>query len=50
MLIGHEDVHFSEVLAELATHTQVLFFTHHQHLMSLAQAASFAQAISVPQL
>ena len=50
MLIGHKDLHFSEVLAELATHTQVLFFTRHQHLVSLAQAAPFAQVISVQQL
>ena len=26
------------VLGELATHTQVLFFTHHQHLVDLARA------------
>ena len=39
-----------EVLAELATRTQVLFFTHHQHLVSLAQAAPFAPAIGVQRL
>lgn len=39
-----------EVLAELATRTQVLFFTHHQHLVSLAQAAPFARAICVQRL
>ena len=39
-----------EVLAELATRTQVLFFTHHQHLVGLAQAAPFAPAISVQRL
>lgn len=39
-----------EVLTELATRTQVLFFTHHQHLVSLAQAAPFAREISVQRL
>jgi len=28
-----------EVLAELSQHTQILFFTHHEHLLSLARRA-----------
>ena len=28
-----------EALGELARHTQVIFFTHHEHLMDVAQAA-----------
>jgi len=36
-----------DVLAELATHTQVLFFTHHQHLLGLAEAAPIARAMNI---
>ena len=28
-----------EVLAELSARTQVIFFTHHRHLLTLAEAA-----------
>ncbi len=35
-----------EVLAELATRTQVLFFTHRHHLVEEAQAALGSQDIS----
>jgi uncharacterized protein YhaN len=35
-----------EVLAELAKTTQVLFFTHHQHLAALAEAALGASTVS----
>ena len=36
-----------EVLAELSTRTQVLFFTHHQHLVDVAKAISPAPDLSV---
>ena len=34
------------VLAELATKTQVLFFTHHEHLIGVAEMALAPAAIS----
>jgi uncharacterized protein YhaN len=39
-----------EVLAELATRTQVLFFTHHQHLVSLVADKPIAQAMHIQAL
>ncbi len=39
-----------DVLAELATRTQVLFFTHHQHLVTLTEAAPIAQTIGIQSL
>lgn len=41
LFINFDDARSSaglDVLAQLATRTQVLFFTHHQHLVDLAQA------------
>ncbi|GAB4166187.1 MAG: hypothetical protein Fur0039_02770 [Rhodocyclaceae bacterium] len=39
-----------EVLGELSARTQVLFFTHHEHLVELAQTSRLAAAISVQRL
>ena len=39
-----------EVLAELSGKTQVLFFTHHRHLIDLAQRSKLGAAISVHNL
>jgi len=39
-----------EVLSELSATTQVLFFTHHKHLVELAEASKLAAAISVQRL
>jgi hypothetical protein len=39
-----------EVLSELSAKTQVLFFTHHKHLVELAEASKLAAAISVQRL
>jgi uncharacterized protein YhaN len=39
-----------EVLGELSARTQVLFFTHHQHLVELARASKFAHVVSVQNL
>jgi uncharacterized protein YhaN len=42
LFINYDDARSAagfQVLAELAQKTQVLFFTHHQHLLSLAQQA-----------
>ena len=39
-----------EVLAELATRTQVLCFTHHQHLAALVMASPLAAACAVQRL
>lgn len=39
-----------EVLSELSAKTQVLFFTHHRHLVDLAEASKLAAAISVQRL
>ncbi|MCK7502967.1 MAG: hypothetical protein MZV70_01915 [Desulfobacterales bacterium] len=39
-----------EVLAELSGKTQVLFFTHHRHLIDLAQQSKLDAAISVHNL
>jgi DNA repair exonuclease SbcCD ATPase subunit len=39
-----------EVLAELGTHTQVLFFTHHARMVELARAALPASALEVHEL
>jgi uncharacterized protein YhaN len=39
-----------EVLRELSTKTQVLFFTHHKHLVELAETSKVAAAISVQRL
>ena len=36
-----------EVLAELGTKTQVLFFTHHQHLVELAAAQLSTASLAV---
>jgi uncharacterized protein YhaN len=38
------------VLGELATRTQVLFFTHHQHLVELARTAVPAEVLRVREL
>lgn len=35
-----------KVLSELARHTQVLFFTHHQHLVTIAKSAVAPESIS----
>jgi uncharacterized protein YhaN len=35
-----------KVLSELARHTQVLFFTHHQHLITIAKSAVAPESIS----
>lgn len=39
-----------EVLSELSAKTQVLFFTHHRHLVELAEASKLGAAISVQNL
>ncbi len=39
-----------EVLSELSDQTQVLFFTHHKHLVELAGTSKLANAISVHNL
>jgi uncharacterized protein YhaN len=39
-----------QVLSELARSTQVLFFTHHQHLLPLAEAALGADVVTVCEL
>ena len=39
-----------EVLSELSSKTQVLFFTHHKHLVELAEASQLAAVISVQRL
>ncbi len=39
-----------EVLSELSARTQVLFFTHHRHLVELAEASRLTAAISVLRL
>ena len=39
-----------EVLSELSGRTQVLFFTHHRHLIELAGASKSATVISVQDL
>ncbi|MCG3201200.1 MAG: hypothetical protein NFCOHLIN_01066 [Gammaproteobacteria bacterium] len=39
-----------EVLSELSAKTQVLFFTHHKHLVELAQTLRLATALSVQSL
>lgn len=39
-----------EVLSELSAKTQVLFFTHHKHLVELAEASRLSAAISVQRL
>lgn len=39
-----------EVLSELSAKTQVLFFTHHKHLVDLAEASKLGAAISVQSL
>jgi exonuclease SbcC len=39
-----------EVLSELSTKTQVLFFTHHRHLMELAQSSRLGSLISAQSL
>jgi uncharacterized protein YhaN len=39
-----------EVLSELSARTQVLFFTHHKHLVDLAEASKLAAAISTGSL
>jgi uncharacterized protein YhaN len=38
------------VLNELSAKTQVLFFTHHRHLVELAEASKLAAAITVQRL
>jgi len=39
-----------KVLAELATRTQVMFFSHHEHLLALAQQTLGAERFEVQQL
>jgi exonuclease SbcC len=39
-----------EVLGEMSTRTQVLFFTHHGHLVELAEASPLGKAICVQRL
>lgn len=39
-----------EVLSEVSVKTQVLFFTHHKHLVELAEGSKLAAAISVQRL
>ncbi|MBK7237594.1 MAG: hypothetical protein IPI02_18965 [Sterolibacteriaceae bacterium] len=39
-----------EALSELSAKTQVLFFTHHKHLVDLAEASKLGTAISVQSL
>ena len=39
-----------EVLSELSSKTQVLFFTHHQHLVELAERSTMKEKISVQRL
>lgn len=39
-----------EALGELARHTQVIFFTHHEHLMDVAQAALAPESANVSRL
>lgn len=49
LFINYDDDRASagfEVLAELAQTTQVLFFTHHQHLAAIAEAALGSRTVS----
>jgi uncharacterized protein YhaN len=39
-----------EVLGELSARTQVLFFTHHRHIVEMARASKFAHVLSVQNL
>ena len=39
-----------EVLAELAKSTQVLFFTHHRHLLGVADRALGAAKVAICEL
>jgi uncharacterized protein YhaN len=39
-----------EALGELARHTRVIFFTHHEHLMDVAQAALAPERANVSRL
>lgn len=53
VLVGFDNVRATatlEILAELSRHTQVIFFTHHAHLVELAQGCIPADVLAVQQL